>query len=374
MKTKFIFFILTGILFVSCNNNKQEASGKTVAEYTVKYAQGFAVKKYDGYTEVTVKDPWDSTRILQKYILVGKDQVLPELLPQGTLVRTPLSSAAVYSTIHCSVLRVLGSQDIVKAVCEPEYVSEDFVKEGLSNGTIIDLGMASNPDVEKLILLDPEAVMTSPIQGVPYGRIEKTGIPIIEVPDYMEATPLGRAEWVRFYSLFIGKETVADSLFASVEKEYNAIKEKVGYATNRPTVFTDLKYGSSWYIAGGNSFVGNMLKDAGAAYIWADDKDTGAKPLTFETILDKAGEADFWLVKYNQPQDMTYKSLEKEYKPYSYFAAFKNRNIYECNTGKVTYYEDLPIHPEYLLKDMAAIFHPGLFQDYQPVYYKKMAE
>ncbi len=375
MRTQFIISLILSTILFSCQNNKEKNSTEaSVTSYEVKYAKVFSVDKYDIYTLVTVKNPWDSTLILQKYVLVDKESELPENLPEGTLIRTPIKSAAVYSTIHCAILRELNSLQIIKAVCEPEYIDSEYVKNGVANGSIANLGLASNPDIEKLIMIDPDAIIASPIQGVPYGTIEKTGIPIIEAPDYMEATPLGRAEWIRFYSLFIGKEHEADSIFNKVEKEYNDIKEKVSDTEDRPTVFTDLKYGNAWYIAGGNSFIGNILIDAGASYIWKDDLSTGATPLPFETVLDKAGEAQFWLIKYNQPIEMTYQILEKEYKPYSYFNAFKKRNVYVCHTGKVPYYEDVAIHPEYILKDLAFIFHPDLFSDYSPRYYKRILD
>ena len=125
---------------------------------------------------------------------------------------------------------------------------------------------------------------------------------------------------------------------------------------------------------GGRSFMSNMLFDAGAIYPWNEDKSTSYMPLNFEIVFDKAGEADIWIIKYNTPSDMTYASLEKEYKPYSYFKAFKSKNIYGCNTAYSTYYEDLPIHPDYILKDMASVFHPDLFPDYKPKYYKRISE
>jgi len=369
-----LFLPLIIIFFLSCQNKKDKEINLQSTTYEIKYAKVFGVEKYEDFTVVTVNDPWDSLRVLQKYVLVDKEKELPDGLPEGTLVRTPLNSVAVYSTIHCAVLREFNSLTIIKAVCEPEYIDDPYVKEGVKNNTIVNLGMASNPDIEKLIMADPEAILASPIQGTPYGSIEKTGIPIIEVPDYMESTPLGRAEWIKFYSLFIGKEKMADSLFVSIEKEYNGLKEKMSGVDFRPKVFTDLKYGNSWYIAGGKSFIGNLLKDAGADYVWKDDKSAGATPLAFETVLDKAGEADIWLIKYNQPNDFTYKDLEKEYKPYSYFDAFKNKNIYICNTGKVPYYETIALHPERILKDFASIFHPGMFEGYQPVFYSRMKE
>lgn len=375
MKKQLILLLGLFFLISACQNKKEQKNENATSQsYVVKYAKVFDVKKYDDYTLVTVNDPWDSLRVLQKYILVEKTKEIPANLPQGTLVRTPLSSVAVYSTIHCAVLRELNSLPIIKAVCEPEYIEDVYVHEGLKNNTIVNMGLAGSPDLEKLIMVDPEAILASPIQGTPYGSIEKTGIPIIEIPDYMEATPLGRAEWIRFYSLFIAKEEAADSLFSAVEEEYNRLSTKITESGTKPTVFTDLKYGNAWYIAGGKSYIANLLADAGADYVWADDETTGATPMNFETVLDKAGEADIWLIKYNQPNTMTYESLKREYKPYSYFKAFTNKSVYICNTGEVPYYETVVIHPERILANFAYIFHPELFPDYEPVFYKRMTE
>lgn len=351
---------------------KQSSEGNQ--GYEIQYAQGFLVNKTADYTLVTLRNPWDTTQVLKRYVLVNKEKELPANLPEGLLVRTPLTRAVAYSTIHCSTLNELGSIEIVKGVCESQYIDIPYIKEGVADGSIPDLGMANSPDIERLIMLEPEAIFSTPIQGQVYGQVEKIGIPMIETPDYMENNPLGRAEWIRFYSLFLENESLADSLFNTTASNYLAIKEKVSSATKNPTVFTDLMYGSVWYTAGGQSFMANMLKDAGADYVWKEDETAGSSPLAFETVLDKAGEAEFWLVKYNQPQDMDYKRLAQENRGYANFDAYKHKNIYGCNTGRVTYYEDLPIHPDYILKDFAAIFHPELFPDYVLQYYSKFAD
>jgi iron complex transport system substrate-binding protein len=234
--------------------------------------------------------------------------------------------------------------------------------------------MASKPDVEKIMMLSPEVIFASPIQGWTYGNVEKANIPIIETVDYTESHPLGQAEWIRFYSLFTGKEHLADSLFAITEKNYNDIKEAAAGAKKHPSVLTEMCYQGKWNMPGGKSFMACMLADAGATYPWNKDKSASYVPLNFETVLDKASDADIWVIKYNSPVEMTYASLEKEYKPYSYFKAFKTENIYGCNTLYSSYYEDLPIHPDYILKDMAYMFHPELFPDYKPKYYKKLSK
>lgn len=368
---------LLSIALFSCSGNKQPdtaVSSTTNSTYNVKYAKGFSVDIYDDYKLISVKDPWDSTRILQKYILVDKTKELPSNLPEGIVIRTPLEQIVVSSTIHSATLQELGAIQTVKGVCEPEYIDIEYIQKGIKNGTIANLGQAANPMVEKIIDIDPEAIWATPIEGSNYGSISKTGIPIIETPDYMETEPLGRAEWIRFYSHFFNNEAQADSLFAETERNYNSIKEKVSQVENRPTVFLDLMYGGTWYTSGGDSFISKMLNDAGATYTWNDDRRVKTVPLAFEQVLEKAGDTHFWLIKYNKPYTLTYNLLSKEYQPYSYFEAFKNKNIYECNTGEKQYYEDLPIHPDYILQDFAYIFHPSLFPNYTPRYYSKMKE
>lgn len=372
-----LILLFVSVLLASCSGNRKTVelvNNPTDTVYTVEYAKGFTVKKYADYREVTVVDPWDSTKILQRYILVDKTKSLPPNLPEGTLIRTPLNSIVAYSTIHCATLNEIGALETVKGVCEPRYIDIDYIQEGIKNGTIADLGQAANPVIEKIVDVDPEAIFATPIQGRTYGSIDKAGIPIIETPDYMEPLPLGRAEWIRFYSLFFDKESLVDSLFNNTVNNYNTIKDKMASVSSKPSVFIDLMYGNVWYISGGGSFISRMLSDAGATYVWSDDDKVASTPLAFEQVLDKAGEAQFWLIKYNQPNKMTYTSLEKEYKPYSYFSAFKNRNIYGCNAANKSYYEDLPIHPDYILEDFAYIFHPDLFPNYTPRYYSRMTE
>lgn len=368
---------LLAVILFSCSGNKQPtATIETTTDsiYKVKYAKGFTVNIYDDYKLVSVRDPWDTTRILQQYILVDKNKELPANLPEGTIIRTPLENVAAYSTIHSATLQEIGAIGTIRGVCEPEYIDIDYIKQGIEDGTIVDLGQAANPIVEKIVDIEPEAIWATPIEGLHYGSVAKTGIPIIETPDYMEPEALGRAEWIRFYSLFFNNEAYADSLFIETEQNYNAIKKKIASVDNRPTVFLDLMYGGTWYISGGESFISKMLNDAGATYVWAGDQRTKTTASAFEQVLEKAGEAQFWLIKYNQPYTLTYNVLSKEYQPYSYFEAFKKRNIFECNTGIKSYYEDLPIHPDYILQDFAYVFHPYLFPDYTPRYYSKMKE
>lgn len=371
---KYIACLLLTFWVVACSQPKKSPSETSLSSDTIRYARGFTVHHFDDYTAVEVRDPWDSTRLLQRYLLVDRSQPVPGGLPKGTVVQIPVQKIVVYTSVHAGVIDQLGETGRIIGVCEPRYMDTPAIQEGLKGGRIADLGEATSPNVEKMIDIGAELVIASPFQNSGYGPVEKLGIPIIEGADYMESQPLGRTEWICFYGLLFGKEKEADSIFRKTEKSYLDLKKLITADMPRPTVISEKKYGSSWFMPAGESYIANLYKDAGADYVFKDLPGAGSTPLAFETVLDRAIHVDMWLIKYNQAKDMTYSDLRTEYTPYENFDAFKNRRIYSCNTGIVPYYEEFPLHPDYLLKDLIWVFHPELLPDYQPRYYHKMEE
>jgi iron complex transport system substrate-binding protein len=369
---KHFLLICLVCLSAACGQTGRPSQGEAAAADSIRYARGLVVRHYEDYTLVELTDPWDTTKLLQRYILTARDRPLPENLPQGTLLKIPLQNVVVYGAVHVSIIEELGETDRIIGVCEPQYMTSPAIREGLRDGRIADLGMSAAPNMEKIIDIGTEYIIASPFRNAGYGQAEKSGIPIIEGADYMEAHPLGRAEWGRFYGLLFGRQDRADSLFRATEERYLALKALAATADSRPDVFTEKRYGSTWYVPGNDSYMVCLLRDAGANYVFGDIAGQGSAPLSFETVLDRAIHAGFWLIKYNQEGAMTYADLRREYTPYENFDAFKGRTIYTCNTGKVAYYEETPIHPDYLLKDLIWIFHPGLLPGYTPRYYRLM--
>lgn len=376
MRMKQLLFYLLVFLafFSSCSTGKKDGGEAVTSSDTIRYAAGFTVKHYPSYRQVEVRDPWDSTRILQRYLLVDRNKDIPQNLPEGTIVRVPLKRVAVYSSVHCSILEQLHVANEVVGVCEPRYIDSPIVRKGIEAGTVADLGEATAPNAEKMIDINVEVILVSPFHNAGYGPAEKLGLPIIECADYMESTPLGRAEWIRFLALFFEKEEEAEKIFRETETAYLEICKLAASVRTRPTVLSEKKFGSSWFVPGGESYMATLFSDAGANYSFSDLPGAGSVPLSFEAVLDKAIHADYWLIKYNQENEMNYQALKTEYTPYSSFNAFKNKMIYTCNTGKVPFYEEFPMHPDYLLKDLVWIFHPELLPGYQPRYFRKMAE
>jgi iron complex transport system substrate-binding protein len=351
-----------------------EDAGASGAD-SIRYAQGFTVTRHDGYQLVEVKDPWNEQGYLQRYILVDRNRAMPQNLPQGTVVRVPVKKIAVFTSVHCAALDELGVADDITGVCESRYMMNiPSIQARLKEGTTCDLGESTQPNIEKMIATGTEVVLASPFQNDSYGTVEKTGIPILECADYMETDPLGRAEWIRFLGFFVHREAAADSLFAATEKRYLEIKELTGNITSRPTLLTGKKYGSSWYVPSGNSYMARLYEDAGADYIFSYLPGTGSTPLTFESVLDKAIHADYWIFNYNQDQAMTCSMLKSEYDPYCNFDAWKQRRIYGCNTHTSPYYEEVPMHPDYLLRELVAIFHPEILPEYRLRYFSPLED
>ena len=376
--TKNIIFLLSLLCsLLSCQKKVQPVNQTKIPQViaagdSVFFAKGFQIESHNGYILATVRNPWNSKLVLQRYVLVPKTDSLPKNLPEGVLIRTPLARTVCYGSVQCGFFAEFDALNTLVGVCEPQYINITFIKESIQNGKIADLGQAANPVLEKIMLIEPEALFTAPIENLGYGQTAKLGIPFIECVDYMEPTPLGRAEWIRFLALFFEKKTLADSLFKETVNRYGELVRLTANVDKRPSVFAETVYSGIWYQPGGKSYIAQFYRDAGADYLWKEDTNTGSIGLTFESVLEKAENADCWLIKSSGNNDMTYRKLAQENPNYALFDAYKKRKIYICNTGKVTYYEDLPIHPDLILKDMVRIFHPELLPDYQLRYYKKM--
>ncbi|MEG2282256.1 MAG: ABC transporter substrate-binding protein [Rikenellaceae bacterium] len=370
---KKIISLIFIVLLVSCGSKR--GGGVVSNAPRAEYAKWFTINYKDGYRVVEVVNPWDTTKILQRYILVDKDKALPDSLPDGLLVRTPVKRIVASSSIDVAIVEKLGVLGSVVGCSEAKYITNASVVKRVTEGKIVDLGSVNKMAVEKLVVLKPDLIFAAPFNGEDYGVLGKAGIPIAEVASYMEYTPLGRCEWIKFYAEFLGKQQRADSIFTVVKDSYKNILKKVDTITSKPKLLVEKRYGQVWYVPCGGSYAVNLYNDAGAFYPWKDSEGAGSLSLSFEEVYSKAHDADIWLFRYfNTECDMTYDMLKAEYPQYASFAAFKNKRIFACNTAKVDYYGTISLQPEMELRDIVKILHPSLFVDVPMVYYKNLSE
>ena len=368
--------IITAVLFTSCVNKGGGEFDKT-AEVDFIYSEFLNVYPSEDYTAISIVNPWDTSKILQKYILVDRNEPLPESLPDGTVIPVPVEKIIVYSSVHISILEELGVDDRIVGVCDLPYITSPKIKEKAAAGKVIDCGNSMNPNVERIAESGGEIIIASPFENSSYGAVEKLKIPILEAADYTETYPLGRCEWIKLFGYILDCEEKADSLFRVTERRYNELKDKVAgqleaSGAERPTLLVERKYSNSWSLPGGNSYTGIMYKDAGADYIFDGLDSKGNVQKSFETILQKGIHADYWLFKYSMDRTMTYDDLRNEYLLYENFDAFKNHRIYGCNTLENSYYEDITLHPDRILEDLVSIFHPEILPGHEPEYFRPL--
>lgn len=382
---------LVALLVVACQGGKT-ASGEEGDTLQMKYAELLTIVKHnDGaYTEAIIENPWKKGTTLHKYILVPKgkkgDETVARLkddirenatLQMGShcdIVRTPLESNVVFTAPHCQLMYELGCKNAITGVCDKDYINIPDIKERvkLSDGkastsdtdkVIIDCGSSMQPDIERIIALKPEGLLISPFENSGgYGKLDKLHIPIIETADYMETSPLGRAEWMKFYGLLFKSEERSDSLFSSIEKEYLALKAEAAKLPQGLSILTERKMGSVWYVPGGKSTMGILLKDANAKYIFADDTHSGSLAYGPERILSKGTQVDVWAFKYFGGKALSKNDLLSEYEGYKVLKAFNSNSIYQVDTSTQPYFELTSFHPEILLREFIILAHPKATQ------------
>ena len=369
-------------LLCSCAGGRGPSAQEAGDTVSLKYATQLSIVRHKDYTEVVVKNPWKEGKILHSYLLMP-DSIDPQDISHSslsTIVRTPLRRSVMFTTVHCAMLMSFGCEQSIAGVADLKYIKIPWIHEQVKAGRITDVGEGMSPVVEKIIDQRPDALFLSPFENSGgYGRLEEIGIPIIECAEYMEPSPLARAEWLRFYGMLFGCEARADSLFAVVDSSYCALK---GLASNhkaqssklkvQSTVLLDKVTGSVWYVPGGRSTIGQMIQDAGGNYPWADDDHSGSVSLPFEAVLEKAGEADVWLFRYSSDHDITPDELLSEHHGYDQFKAFRSGEIYGCDVERSLFYEESPFRPDWLLGDYIHILHPDI-PNLPPLrYYKKL--
>ena len=378
------FCLLALVLLTACGGNRSPQSWaerlrQTPAPDSVafRYARLIHVEQADGYRVVYIDNPWKPGLPLHTYVLVPYAATPLHRrttdLPAGTLVRTPLQRSVIFTSVHCALAAWLHAEAQVAGVADLKYIKVPFVQEGVKSGRLADCGDGMSPLTEKIIDAQADGLLLSPFENSGgYGRLEDIDIPIIECAEYMEASPLARAEWIRFYGMLYGQEERADSLFAQVEGHYKALRQLALTAGERPTVILDKMAGPVWYVPGGRSTIGQMLADAQCRYPWADDTSSGSLQLPFEAVLEKAGQCRLWLLRYDSPRPLSLLSLLSEQDGYRMMRAVSEGGVYACNVSTSMFYEETPFRPDLLLQDFISILHPDIINLPELRYYHRV--
>ncbi len=370
----FASVVLLLVALVSCTGGGGSEVGVGVEADTLTFHARYLTiaKRADGAVAVDVADPWHEGSRLASYLLVHRDSTIPTDIPSNVrLIRTPVSRAAVYSSVHTGAMLELDVIDALVAVADLNFFSKGDTVSALGAAEkIIDVGPTQNPSIELLAASAAEVVLRSPFQGVSAPALPP-GMVAVECADFMEDSPIGRAEWLLLFGELFGMRDEARRIFDGVIDEYSALQFKAsGAQSPKPKILVETEYSGVWYVPAGESYAARLYKDAGADYPWADTKGNGSLALSLEEVAAKAIDADIWLVR-SFGYETTAQSLRALNQRYSAFKALKDGNIYSCDTQHRNLFNDVTYHPERLLADYIAIFHPDVMPGYQTRYFIK---
>ncbi len=367
---RYLFILSLFVLFTQCKQVTKKTIEKKTVQSTVKYAKGFDIISENGAKKLVIKRAFQNSEQQFSYTLAKQTNLL------NKEIKVPIERIVVTSTTHIPKLELLHVENTIVGFPHTQYISSKRTRNRIKEGHIVELGLEQDMNTEKLIDLKPELVIGFALHPNTklYQNIKRTGIPVIFNGDWLEETPLGRAEWIKFFGALYGKEKEADSIFTSIETEYLKAKKIAKNSKKRPTVLSGSMFKDVWNVPAGESFIASFFKDANLNYLWKETKGTGSLQLSFESVLEKGQHADFW---FNCGLYETKAQLTTANTHYKEFDAFTNNNIFSIGhnkgeTGGLIYFEVAPLRPDLVLKDLIKITHPNLLPDYELTFYKEV--
>jgi len=381
LKQYITLIIFISFALFSCENSeiKEKNKSSKINSYSlIKYAKGFDIQVFDAYKKLIIKTPYPDAKNQQEFILITKNKNDITNQIEGNRLIIPLKKVVATSTTHIPMLELIGAENTLIGFPNTNYITSHKTTQLIKNGFVKDIGNDQSFNTEILISLHPDAVIgfTMGNTSKMYHTISKNGVPVIYNGDWLEETPLGRAEWIKFFGALYNEDALADSIFRSIENKYLNAKKIAKKAKNIPTILTGVLYKDKWNLPAGDSFAVQLFKDANTNYLWRNSKGQGSLILSFESVIEKAQKADFWI---GSGFFTNFNELAKANNHYAKFEAFKKREIYTYSkkrgdNGGVIYFELAPIQPHIVLQDLIKVTHPELLPNYQPYFLEKLEE
>jgi iron complex transport system substrate-binding protein len=354
-------------------------SPHTFPEVSLQYAHGFRVECGNGYYVVTVDRPCSDAADSQSYLLLSKGGSVPEAHKDLPVIYIPVKRIITTSMTMLPFIERLTDKSSLVGVGGKRYVYSEDIRNLNLLDVASDAGSGLRIDVEKILSLQPDVVFVytyTATEKEAAERLAALGVPIVIASDYLEETPLGMAEWIKFVALFLGEEKKAEIFFRGVSERYNCLKELANKAEARPTVMVNAAIGGMWYVSGGRSWPALLIRDAGGEYLWSEVDLPGSIPIDFEKVLERALNSDFWI------NPTTWRNLDEgrgQDSRYTAFRPFREKKVYNNNAringaGANDYYQQGVMRPDLILADLISIFHPTLLPNHELYFYRLLEE
>ncbi|TXD48456.1 ABC transporter substrate-binding protein [Polaribacter sp. IC073] len=369
--------LLLLILFTfSCKKEIVKVTKSTPNKSTIKYAKGFDIIDDNGVKRLIIKTAYQNSKEVFEYEIRSKDSN-KTVVSKNEVVEVPIRKIVVTSTTHIPMVELLNEETSIVGFPYSKYVSSEKTRVLIDEGKITEIGRENSLNTEILLDLQPELVVGYSVSAADNSltTIKKAGINVIYNGDWLEETPLGKAEWIKFFGVLFDKEKQADSIFKVIETNYIDAKKLAEKSMKNPTILSGAIMSKDiWNLPAGASFVAQFLKDANLNYLWKNSEGKGSLSLSFESVFDKGKDADYWIAPgYFSSKEQLLKSNPL----YAKFKSFNTDNIYtpstkKGKTGGVIYYELGSTRPDLVLKDIIKITNPDLLPNYKLIFFEKM--
>ena len=370
---KYIFVCL--LLFVSCSP-KGRTDGFNIEVYTPRYAEGFAIAGAEGCesTILRSRNPWQGAEDVETELFICRNGEKAPAGFKGEVLHSPAERIVCLSSTHIAMLDAAGAVGCIVGVSGKNFVSNDYI---LKHNEIGDIGYDGNIDYELLVSLDPDIVLLYGIGGASAmeGKLRELRIPFVYIGDYLEESPLGKAEWMVAAAEIAGCREYATALFNEIPERYEALKRLAAEADSpSPKIMVNTPYGDSWFMPSSASYAVRLIADAGGEYIYKKNNTNRSLPIDIEEAALLVAEADIWL---NVSDAGSTEELCRRLPKFADAKCVLRGEVWNCDrrttpAGGNDYWESGIVHPDLVLQDLIKIFHPELLPDTEFVYYRKL--
>lgn len=371
IRYKYFLILAFCLLQFSCIQQELRDEG---GQELIKYSENLSIRQFADHYKIIVSQP--AKNDTAKFVYLASSNEVNQNSDQVQLINVPIESVVCLSTSHLPAFNLLDHADKIVGFPGTQWIYNSNLQANVHNGLLQDVGQKNGLNIEQIIELQPALIMAYSMGGnmSQLQPLQQAGIPVILNSDYLETSPLGRAEWIKLTGILCGQYQQADSIFSRIESAYVELRDLAGTAEKQPTVFTGLMYGDAWYVPAGESYAAKFITDAGGDYLWSAAKGTGSMQLSFETVLDRAKDASYWI---GVASFSNYEELRNSNQKYRLFEAFQQESIYSYTkrvneSGANDYLESAYLRPDLVLADYIKMLHPQLLNDAEFTYFQPL--
>ncbi len=365
------------LLICGCSNRNETSVKNNNKLVGLSHATHFEIQKSEDGFILHVFNPWQGAENVVYTYVLSNQRPASERAGDTTIILYPVENVVCLSTTHIAFLDAINQTGAITALSGSKYVYNQEIREKIQNNQMYDVGFQEQLNYELILSLQPDVVFAYGINSQNLGyyqKIQEMGIPVVFIAEYLEKSPLGKAEWVKFISTFFDALPAAMKFYNSIQASYQHLVSLTDSIKNKPVIMAGLPFQGTWYISGANTNLATFINHAGGEYLWKDLTESEVYPMELEHVFARSKQADLWI---NPGSANSLNDIVSVDERMASFHTFDSNTVYNNNArqhdaGGNDYFESGVVNPHIILKDLISIFHPELLTEHELIYYRKL--